>query len=223
MRCPIIKEQSYFFIPRNRPSIMSNSASRKISKSLSVLAAALSLVSLSAFAQERLSNPYCIYGGATFGIGAAQWQCGSTCDRATFSGKLFGGKRITPGLAAEVNYMFFGGLDSTNSSSVTAATGVAATRQKMRAATVGINWEVELINDFANHIRLGWAFTRKDQKLTMANGSEGRNIEYGSAPYMGVGLSFQAVRDVRLVSGFDYIIDGHDSYYLFSVGASVEF
>lgn len=82
---------------------MSTSAPSKYSKTLSTLAAALSLVSLSAMAQERESAPLGIYGGGAFGVGAAQWECGTSCNRATFSGKFFGGKRLTPGLAAEVN------------------------------------------------------------------------------------------------------------------------
>ncbi|MBI3380910.1 MAG: hypothetical protein HY019_02790 [Aquabacterium sp.] len=202
---------------------MSTSAPSKYSKTLSTLAAALSLVSLSAMAQERESAPLGIYGGGAFGVGAAQWECGTSCNRATFSGKFFGGKRLTPGLAAEVNYMFFGGLDRANDTATTASTGVAAVRQKMRALSVGINWEVELLNDFTNSLRVGWAFTRKDQNLTRAGGATERVIDYGSAPYFGAGLSYQFARDMRLLSSFDYVVKGHESYYLFGVGGSMEF
>jgi len=202
---------------------MSTSAPSKYSKTLSTLAAALSLVSLSAMAQERESAPLGIYGGGAFGVGAAQWECGTSCNRATFSGKFFGGKRLTPGLAAEVNYMFFGGLDRANDTATTASTGVAAVRQKMRALSVGINWEVELLNDFTNSLRVGWAFTRKDQNLTRASGATERVIDYGSAPYFGAGLSYQFARDMRLLSSFDYVVKGHESYYLFGVWGSMEF
>lgn len=202
---------------------MSTSAPRKISKSLTTLAAALSLVSLSAMAQERQSSPWGVYGGATFGVGAAQWECGTTCDRAVFSGKIFGGKRLTPGLAAEVNYMFFGGLDSANDQTRAAATGVAAVRQKARAVTLGINWEVELINDFVNQLRIGVARTRFDQEVAYAGGAQERKMVYGTAPYVGAGIGYQVMRDVKLLSNFDYIIKGHESYYLFSIGAAAEF
>ena len=185
---------------------MSTSAPSKYSKTLSTLAAALSLVSLSAMAQERESAPLGIYGGGAFGVGAAQWECGTSCNRATFSGKFFGGKRLTPGLAAEVNYMFFGGLDRANDSATTASTGVAAVRQKMRALSVGINWEVELLNDFTNSLRVGWAFTRRDQNITYAGGTTERVNDYGSAPYFGAGLSYQFARDMRLLSSFDYVV-----------------
>ncbi|MGQ0596950.1 outer membrane beta-barrel protein [Aquabacterium sp.] len=202
---------------------MSTSAPSKYSKTLSTLAAALSLVSLSAMAQERESAPLGIYGGGAFGVGAAQWECGTSCNRATFSGKFFGGKRLTPGLAAEVNYMFFGGLDRANDTATTASTGVAAVRQKMRALSVGINWEVELLNDFTNSLRVGWAFTRRDQNITYAGGATERVNDYGSAPYFGAGLSYQFARDMRLLSSFDYVVKGHESYYLFGIGGSMEF
>jgi hypothetical protein len=202
---------------------MSTSAPSKISKSLSALVAALSLVSLSAVAQERKDPPVGIYGGATFGVGAAQWECGTTCDRAVFSGKIFGGKRLTPGLAAEVNYMFFGGLDKANDTDQTAATGIASMRQKARAVTLGVNWEVELLNDFVNQLRIGVARTRFDQQITRAGGAEERKMVYGTAPYVGAGLAYRLMRDVKLLSNFDYIIKGHESYYLFSIGAAAEF
>lgn len=202
---------------------MSTTAQSKMSKSLSALVAALSLVSLSAMAQERQSSPEGIYLGGTFGIGAAQWECGTSCDRATFSGKFFGGKRLTPGLAAEVNYMFFGGLDRANDTATTAATGVAAVRQKMRALTAGVNWEVELLNDFTNQLRIGWAFTRRDQNITYAGGTTGRVNDYGSALYLGAGLGFNVNHEFKLLSNFDYIVKGHESYYLFSVGGAYEF
>lgn len=213
-------------VRKNWFSIMSISASRKIFASLSTMAlAALSLTSVSAMAQELKpeSAPLGLYAGATFGLSAAQWHCGSSCDRVTFSGKLFGGKRITPGLAAEVNYMFFGGMDRANDAARTAETGEAAMRQKERAVTVGINWEVELKHGFTNQLRAGWAFTRQDQKITKADNTEVRKMVYDSAPYVGAGIAFQVNREVKLLSGFDYIINGHESQYLFSVGASAEF
>jgi len=202
---------------------MSTSATRKHFNLLPTLAAALSLVSLSAVAQTPRSAPLGIYGGGSFGVGAAQWHCNDVCDRAVFSGKIFGGKRLTPGLAAEVNYMFFGGLDNGNNQAQTDASGISAVRQKFRAVTVGINWEVELLQDFTNHLRVGWAFTRRTQKVTDAAGGFSEVKDYGSAPYFGAGLSFRLTEEIRLVNGFDYVIDGRNSYYLFSVGASAEF
>lgn len=204
---------------------MSTSAPSKISKSLSMLVAASSLVSLSAMAQMRESRPLGIYGGGAFGVGVAQWpeSDSTTTNRAVFSGKFFGGKRLTPGLAAEINYLFFGALDRANDATKAAATGVASLRQKERALTLNINWEVELLNDFTNQLRFGWARTRKDERIVYADGSTASRISYDGAPYLGAGLAFQATREVKLLSNFDYIVNGHESYYLFSVGAAAEF
>jgi Outer membrane protein beta-barrel domain len=203
---------------------MSTSALRKSSPTLRLLAAALALSSAApAMAQEARSAPLGIYGGATFGVGASQWECGTTCDRAVFSGKVFGGKRLTPGLAAEVNYLFFGGQDRANDTGRQAATGIASERQKFRALTVGINWEVELLNDITNSLRVGMAFTRRASEYTYVDGSFKQINDYSRAPYFGAGLSYQLMRDMRLLASFDYIIDGHESHYLFSVGAGAEF
>jgi hypothetical protein len=201
---------------------MSTAASRKILKSLPLLAS-LALASSAALAQQRLSSPWGIYGGAAFGVGVAEWSSGTTTDRATFSGKLFGGYRMTPGLAAEVNYIWFGGLDRANDASKAAETGVLLTRQKARALTLGVNWEVELLNGFHNQLRAGWAITRKDQKLTLADSSTDRKISYDSSPYVGAGISYDLMNHLRLASGIDWVVNGHDSYYLFSVGASSDF
>jgi hypothetical protein len=205
---------------------MSTTALRKSSQTLRLLAAALAVSSaLPAVAQEALSSPWGVYGGATFGVGASQRECSQTtvCERAVFSGKVFGGKRLTPGLAAEINYLFFGGYNSANDSARQAETGIVSDRQKFRALTVGINWEVELINGFTNSLRIGMAFTRRADELTYTNGTFKQVNDYSRAPYLGAGISYQLFGNLRAVSSFDYIIDGHESHYLFSVGAASEF
>lgn len=211
---------------RNRLHIMITIASRKISRSLSTLAVAtLSLLGSSAMAQDLQpqARPWGIYAGGSLGVGAAQWDCDVSCDRARMSGKIFGGKRLTPGLAAELNYMVFGGMNRQNGPAMTTSTLVAWERRSVRAITAGINWEVELLEGFTNQIRAGWAFKRTDSNLTLASGSEKNVRAYKSAPYVGVGLAMNITRNVRLLQSFDYIIDGHDSLYLFTVGASAEF
>lgn len=198
-------------------------ASRKISRSLSTLAVAtLSLLGSSAMAQDLQpqARPWGIYAGGSLGVGAAQWDCTVSCDRTRMSGKIFGGKRLTPGLAAELNYMVFGGM---NRQSNTVSSGIALERRNVRAITAGINWEVELLEGFTNQIRAGWAFKRVERDLSLAGGVEKRVNDHKSAPYVGVGLAMNITRNVRLLQSFDYIIDGHESLYLFTVGASAEF
>lgn len=208
---------------RNRLHIMITIASRKISRSLSTLAVAtLSLLGSSAMAQDLQpqARPWGIYAGGSLGVGAAQWDCTVSCDRTRMSGKIFGGKRLTPGLAAELNYMVFGGM---NRQSNTVSSGIALERRNVRAITAGINWEVELLEGFTNQIRAGWAFKRVERDLSLAGGVEKRVNDHKSAPYVGVGLAMNVTRNVRLLQSFDYIIDGHESLYLFTVGASAEF
>lgn len=212
---------------RNRSRIMITTASRKISRTLSTLAvAALSVLGSSAMAEEELrpaAAPWGVYVGGNLGVGAAQWDCDAACDRARLSGKIFGGKRLTPGLAAEVNYMVFGGMDRANDTPRATATGINAERRQVRALTAGINWEVELLEGFTNQIRVGWAFKRIDSDLALVGGADKSVRDYRQAPYFGVGLAMNISRNVRLLQSFDYIIDGHESLYLFTVGASAEF
>lgn len=210
---------------RNRSRIMSTIASRKISRTLSTLAvAALSVLGSSAMAEEELkpaARQWGVYAGGNIGVGAAQWDCDVACDRARLSGKVFGGKRLTPGLAAEINYMVFGGMN--RSYGTPRADSVLAERRSVRALTAGINWEVELLEGFVNQIRLGWAFKRVDDDQALAGGADRTVRDYRQAPYVGVGLAMNITRDIRLLQSFDYIIDGKESLYLFSVGASAEF
>ena len=116
---------------------MSTIASRKISRTLSTLAvAALSVLGSSAMAEEELkpaARQWGIYAGGNIGVGAAQWDCDVACDRARLSGKVFGGKRLTPGLAAEINYMVFGGMN--RSYGTPRADSVLAERRSVRALT----------------------------------------------------------------------------------------
>lgn len=217
---------------------MSTSATRQKFKLQCTLAAALTLVAASAFAQTPKPPMAGVYVGATAGIGASQWSCDgfTACNRAAFSGKAFGGYRLTPGLAAEINYIYFGANERSKDNSVLAGpiapaltlsaaqlAEVTHDRQSVRSITLGINWEVELLHHFTNHLRVGWSFNRKQNEITQRSGTEVvRNTYYG-APYAGAGLSFRVNENVRLLSSFDYIIDGADSNYLFSIGASAEF
>lgn len=212
---------------RNRFRIMIIIASRKISQSLSALAiATLSVFSSSAMAEEELqpqAPAWGVYVGGNIGVGAAQWSCEASCNRTSMSGKIFGGKRLTPGLAAELNYMVFGGMDRSNGPEFAKATGILSERRTVKAVTAGINWEVELAQGFTNQIRLGWALKRIESDLALWGGAETEARDYRQSPYFGVGLAYNLSRDIRIQQSFDYIIDGKSSMYLFTVGATAEF
>lgn len=196
-------------------------------KSLSLAAvAALSMsVGLTAQAQtlEPVSPPLGVYVGGTAGIGLTNFLCDGSCSPHAFAGKIFGGKRLTPGLAAEVNYLMFGQMERGNDAATSKARGFSAEKRRVNALTLGINWEVELIQDFTNQIRVGWAFMDQKNKVTGLDGVERRADRRLNAPYVGAGIGFRLNRTVKLLSAVDFVVDGHDSLYLFGVGAMVEF
>lgn len=204
---------------------MSKFASRTISSFVAALPLALAVAGSSVSAQTMEPQPRAlgVYAGANAGIGVYEWDCGTSCGRTSFSGKLFGGKRLTPGLAAEINYMFFGRVDNANSSTLAVATGIASEKRKASAIALGINWEVELLHDVTNHLRIGMARVKRDQEIVRVGGAVESVSSYRTAPHVGAGLSLQVVRDIRINTNFDYIIDGENSLYLFSVGGSFEF
>lgn len=194
--------------------------------SLASVAAAL-LMSVSASAQAQVlapaDAPLGAYVGGTAGFGINNWQCDATCDRSTFSGKIFAGKRLTPGLAAEVNYFMFGKTTRSNANAAAQAMGYATEDRSVRAFTLNINWEVELIQDFTNQIRFGWASLEQTNDRLLLNNTMVRSKQHNTAPYLGAGLAFRLTRDIKLISSVDAFFKGHNSQYLVSVGGMAEF
>lgn len=194
--------------------------------SLASVAAAL-LMSVSASAQAQVLQPadapLGAYVGGTAGFGVNNWQCDATCDRSTFSGKIFAGKRLTPGLAAEVNYFMFGKTTRSNANTAARALGYATEERSVRAFTLNINWEVELIQDFTNQIRFGWGSLEQTNDRLLLNNTVVRSKQHNTAPYLGAGLAFRLTRDIKLISTVDAFFKGHNSQYLVSVGGMAEF
>lgn len=205
---------------------MNATAFRFSSSLVSAAAAALLMTAgVSAQAQELqpVSPQWGVYGGGTAGIGVTNGLCTAPCSNNTFAGKIFGGKRLTPGLAAEVNLLMFGETERVNDQAHINAGGTAKETVRSRALTLGINWEVELIQDFTNQIRVGWAFVNQKKRMLSGNNVETRADRRLNAPYLGAGIAFRLTRDIKLLSAADFVIDGHEGMYLFSIGASAEF
>jgi opacity protein-like surface antigen len=203
-----------------------NATASRLSTAFASTAAAL-LMTLGAAAQAQELTParaqFGIYGGGTFGLGVTNGLCSAPCSNNTYAGKIFGGKRLTPGLAAEVNYLMFGESERVNDQARIDAGSAAKEQVRARALTVGINWEVELIQDFTNQIRVGWAFVKQKKRYlseTNVQTSETRRL---NAPYIGAGIAFRLTRDIKLMSSADFVVNGHEGMYLFGVGASAEF
>lgn len=205
--------------------IMNATASRLSSALVSTAAALLMTVGASAQAQELqpARNPLGVYAGATAGFGINNWHCDETCDRAVFSGKVFAAKRLTPGLAAEVNYFVFGKRTRSNDGAVAQVKGWNSEERKSHAWAVGINWEVDLIQDFTNQIRVGFAKVTQKTETNLLNGSTASSKDDFTAPYLGAGLAFRLTNEIKLLSNADVIFKGRRSEYLLSVGAMAEF
>ncbi len=204
---------------------MNATAFRLSSSLVSAAAALLMTVGASAQAQELqpARTPLGIYAGATAGFGINNWHCDETCDRAVFSGKVFAAKRLTPGLAAEVNYFVFGSRTRSNDLAVAQAKGWNSEEQKNHAWALGINWEVDLIQDFTNQIRFGFARVTQKSNVNLFNGATVRVKDDFTAPYLGAGLAFRLTNEIKLLSNADVIFKGRKSEYLLSVGAMAEF
>lgn len=210
------------------PVIMNAPVIRSPLSLASVAAALLMSVSVSAHAQmspalQPADAPLGAYIGGTAGFGINNWQCDATCDRAVFSGKIFAGKRLTPGLAAEVNYFMFGKTTRTNANAAAQAMGYASEERSVRAYSLNINWEVELIQDFTNQIRLGWGMLEQTNDRVLLNNAVVRSKQHNTAPYLGAGLAYRLTRDIKLISTVDAFFKGHNSQYLLSVGGMAEF
>ncbi len=207
---------------------MSTQALKKSSSftRLSLVAAALfGVLSPSVQAETLLSG----YAGGTFGVAPSQRQCfGATiaCDRAGVGGKLFGGWNVTPNVAAEINYFYFGSVYTvfTPAESV-AHDNIASVRENARALTFGMNWSIELFQTFTNNIRLGVARTQLNKEITYTDGAVSRVRSYSTdlVPYIGLGLSMQINPHLRFVNGYDIIIQGRDTHHLLSAGFQGEF
>jgi len=204
---------------------MNATASRLSSALVSTAAALLMTVGASAQAQELqpARTPLGVYVGAAAGFGVNNWHCDVSCDRAVFSGKVFAAKRLTPGLAAEVNYFVFGNRTRSNGNAVAQVKGWDYEERKSHAWALGINWEVDLIQDFTNQIRLGFARVNQETEASLINGTVAKTKDNFTAPYLGAGLAFRLTNEIKLLSNADVVFKGRRSEYLLTIGAMAEF
>jgi hypothetical protein len=213
-----------------------------------VLLASCLLAGTSSWADpEYRPAPLGVYVGGAMGFGINARSCDNydsantgSCSRASFSQKVFAGYRLTPGLAAEVNYFYFGsvrktiGPSSSNVSSLPAGTIYDAdVKDSAHAATLNINWEVDLNNFVTNHLRFGVAWVHHDTAghvTTVSSSSpfatttqDVTNRQLEIKPYVGAALSFRVNEYVRVFTGYDFLIDGHQSLHMLAAGISGEY
>jgi OmpA-like transmembrane domain len=172
------------------------------------------------------ASPFSAYAGASMGIAPSPRSCNdaNVCDRAAMAGKAVVGYNATPNVAVEINYFYFGGLNTAFSGPQTAANGgIASIRENARAITLGINWNIELFQIATSHIRLGVASTQLNKTITNSLGVSRNERDYSGSPYFGLGASIPFNQNVRFVTGYDFLIGGHASHHLFSAGFQGEF
>lgn len=168
-------------------------------KRLSLAAAVVSSVLVGTAAQ---AEPFSAYVGATAGLSPSAQSCDgySDCDRVGAGGKLFGGWNVTPNVAAEVNYFYFGKTDTGPNLTNKASRAVSA-----KAVSLGINWNIEMFERITSNIRLGVARVQNKADIASNTGVLSHTTDYTTSPYIGLGMSFPFNPHLRMVMGYDFI------------------
>lgn len=170
-------------------------------------------------------RPGSFYGAASIAVtevAAYECQGSPVCQHNKVGGKVFGGWRFTPNLAAEVGYFYMGRFESTKGGKVPDNEFSSRTLRN-RAVTVGIDWSGELLGVLTQHIRFGMARVTTDGTVSYGNGTTKIIRESDTKPYVGLGLSYQFNEYVRFYQSYDYLRnkDGQH-FHLFSMGLGIE-
>ncbi|WP_290658739.1 outer membrane beta-barrel protein [Aquabacterium sp.] len=168
-------------------------------KRLSLAAAVASSVLAGSVAQAA---PFSAYAGATVGLSPTGQRCPDyfpRCERVAAGAKMFGGWNVTPNVAAEVNYFYFGRTTSEP------LLDKRSTDISAKAISLGINWNIEMFEVATSNIRLGVARVQSKTDTTSAVGVLSHDSDYTTSPYIGLGLSFPFNRHLRMVTGYDFI------------------
>jgi predicted porin len=170
-------------------------------------------------------RPGSFYGAANIGIievPGYECQGAAVCEHAKTSGKVFGGWRFTPNLAAEVGYYYLGRFQATAGSN-SAANGFESRTLKNKAVSVGIDWSGELLGVLTQHIRFGLARVTTEGTITPINGVTKTVHEADTKPFFGLGLSYQFNDHVRFYQSYDYLRNKNgEHFHVFSMGLGVE-
>lgn len=162
---------------------------------------------------ETLLRPGLLYAGGGLGLHEqTRFECGKApvCDRPRVASKLFGGVRLTPGLAVEINQFYFASGKATAgpgapiSSRFTSASSQSYELEN-RATSLGINWEIETFRELTSHVRLGLARVRT-KATVVETGNVTREVSEGkNSPYLGLGMSIQLAPHFRFNTGYDFL------------------
>lgn len=189
--------------------------------------AATALVGLmaAAGAQAQWLKPGTVYGAAGIGIQEGGYECEGSpvCERPRAGGKLFGGYRFTPNLAAEVSYFYLGNFKSEKGPGTYAGTDVLGRSLRNSAVSLAIDWSNEVFQVMTTHVRFGLAVARTNGSVTYANGTTDKVNEYATKPYLGLGLSYQFNPYLRFYSGYDILRNkDNNHFHVLSLGVGIE-
>ncbi len=169
-------------------------------------------------------RPGSVYAAANIGLlnNSLECQGAPVCQHARTGGKLFGGYRFTPNLAAEVGAYYLGRFEATKGVNVPA--GELASRiVRNKAVSVGIDWSNELFQILNQHIRFGIARVTTTSTLADGGGSVTESIQSKIAPYAGLGLSYQFNPYVRMYQSYDVMrTKNNGNIHVFSMGLGIE-
>lgn len=188
-------------------------------------ATALAGLMAAAGAQAQWLKPGTVYGGVNLSVLESGYECDGAvvCDRPRAGGKLFGGYRFTPNLAAEVSYFYLGSFKATEGSGTFAPTDAVSTKLRNTAVSVAIDWSNEIFQVMTTHVRFGLAVARTNGSVAYANGTTEQVNDYATKPYLGLGLSYQINPYIRFYSGYDVLRNkDNNHFHVLSMGVGIE-
>lgn len=188
-------------------------------------ATALAGLMAAAGAQAQWLKPGTVYGAANLAVLESGYECNGApiCERPRAGGKIFGGYRFTPNLAAEVSYFYLGNFKAAEGTGTFAPTDAVTTKVRNSAVSVAIDWSNEVFQVMTTHVRFGLAIARTNGSVTYANGSKEQVNDYATKPYLGLGLSYQFNPYLRFYSGYDVLRNkDNNHFHVLSMGVGIE-
>ena len=211
-------------ITMNSLAIRTAYNARRLLTVVAALAALGSVTSARAQFQEWF-RPGTVYAAGSLGLMLTSQECmhAMTCEHNRIGGKLFGGYRFTPDLAAEVGFFYLGKFNATQGSNfVPSPSSPQATDLHNRAITYGFDWSNEMFGIARQHIRFGLAHVKTYGTQSFGAGPQSVSEERTS-PYLGLGLSYQLNPHIRLYSSYDTMRNrSNQSFHMLSMGMGVE-
>ncbi len=203
--------------------------SAPIARRLFTAAAVVAAIGSVTPAQAQLQDmfkPGSIYAASSLGLMYSGQDCDGTlvCEKQRIGGKVFGGYRFTPNLAAEVGFYYLGKFNATQGSNfINPSLGTrTAVNSDDHAVSLGIDWSNEMFGILRQHIRFGVARVTTRGTQSFGAGPE-EFSEHKVVPFLGLGLSYQVTEYIRLYSSYDTMRNKrNENFHMFSFGVGVE-